>query len=212
MIKNILMASAFSIFLFSCTKKNELVDAEFPDQKIYMSQAATANVGPGANGVYTITSNIENQAQRFKIDVAGGKLNIPLGIIRAGITTSNAYTFSIVSSTDTITKLITAGMFAVATDPTLTTELLPASALTIPASVDLADGSTQADFMVNVNLSFLINSLNTTPKKRYAFAVGISNSGKSTLVNNVLATTIIFINPTQVILPVANFSSYVYND
>lgn len=212
--KKAFMLAIIPVLLFACSKKNALVDAVYPEQGIYMSEAAVATQGPNNTytGVYSITPNIYNQAQRFSVDAAGGKLNIPLGIIRSGVTANDAYTISVAANTDTVGKLITAGKFAVLNDPTTTTELLPASAITFPSSVDLANGSTNATFTVSINLNFLLNSLTTTPKKRYALAVGISNSAKSSLVKTALATTVIFIDPTQVILPVANFSSYVYKE
>ncbi len=209
----LLMIAAAGMFT-SCFKTSPLIDAPYPDQQIYMSQSAIASLG-GNNtysGVYSITPDIYNQAQRFSADVTGGKINIPLGITRAGITTSGAYTIGIAANTDTIAKLVTAGKFNVLTDPTITTELLPTSALTIPPTVELADGKTGATFSVGINLSFLLNSLNTTPKKRYAFAITVSVPGKTSLVKSALATTVIFVDPAQVILPVANFSSYVYKE
>lgn len=48
-------------------------------------------------------------------------------------------------------------------------------------------------------------------KKRYAFAIGISNS-KTSIIKTAFATTVIFIDPQQVILPVSNFSSYIYKE
>ena len=204
----LLFFSAFSACLFSCNKKDLLVDANYPDQKIYMSQAAVATVGPGANGIYSITANREGVVQRFTADVAGGKFNVPLGVVKSGVSLSGAYTINIAANTDSVGKLITAGKFLVTSDPTLTTELLPSSAYTLPSSVNIADGDVSASFTLGINLSFLTNSVTVTPKKRYAIAVSISNS-KSSLIQTSLATTVIFIDPVQVILPVANFSSFI---
>lgn len=210
-LKNRLIIIAIFAFLFTaCGKKDVLVDLAYPDQQLYMSQAATAGLGPGANGVYSITANIEGQPQRFKADVAGGKFIVPLGIIKSGVSKAGTFTVTVSTNTDTIGKLITAGKFTVLADPAITTETLPASAYTLPANVTINDDSTYASFNASINLGFLVSSATLTPKKRYALAVGISYSAKSSLVKTSLATTVIFIDPVQVIMPVANFTSYIY--
>lgn len=212
--KYVLLVSAAAALFASCSKKNPILDAPYPDQQIYMTQSAIASFG-GNNtfsGVYTITPAIYNQPPRFTADVAAGKVSIPLGITRSGITTNGAYTIGIAANTDTVAKLIAAGKFNVLADPLLTTELLPATALTIPPTVELADGNTNTNFTIGVNLGFLINSATATPKKRYAVAIAISIPGKTSLVKTSLATTVLFIDPVQLIFPVANFSSYIYRE
>lgn len=198
-------------FMVSCTYKNVVyTDVTYPDQNIYMSQAS-ATLNTGGNGIYyPIFANIQDAVARFSIDKAAGKLNVPLGVIKSGIDLSGSIQVSIAASTDTITKMIAAGKFLVTTDPTLTTEILPSSAFTLPASVTIVDGSANGSFNMVVDLNFLINSQTNTPKKRYAIAVGIANPNSKTIKSN-LSTTIIFIDPNAVIIPVANFSNNIDN-
>ncbi len=218
MKKYFLRSTKFLLALFTCSacflacnKNNSYINnVVYPDQVIYLSQAAVATVGPGANGIYSITANIYGQAQRFSTD--GSKFIIPLGIIKSGISTKGTYTVAINANTDTVGKLLAAGKFNVPSDPAVTTELLPASAFTLPASVDITDGSTSADFSLPVDLNFLVNSFTATPKKRYAIGVTISNSGKSSLVKPSLSTVVILIDTRSVIPPAANFSTYVYKE
>lgn len=208
----VLAASAAVVLLAACNKNNGYIDTEYPDGVIYMSQAAVATVGPGANGVYSITPAVPARPQRFSVDVAGGKFNIPLGIIRAGVDTKGSYTIGIGANADSITKLIALGKFTVPSDPAVTSELLPSTAYTLPSSVNLADGSLDASFNLAVDLNFLTNSFNTNPKKRYAVAVNISNGAKASVVKTSLATTVILIDTRQVIPPIPNFTSYVTKD
>lgn len=207
MIKNIfrnsriVLSCAFtSAILFSCSK-NELIDAAYPDQSIYLAEAAVAVLGSGANGIYPITPNITNQVTRFKVEMATSKVNITLGVIRSGVTQDGNVTVSVGANSDTIAKLIASGKLVAGT------ELLPATAYTLPASVTVQDGKGNSDLPLMVDLNFLQTNL----LKKYAVAVAISNpTGKS--VNSKLTTAIIYIEPAQILLPVANFTNYVFND
>lgn len=200
------------VALAACNKNNGYIDVAYPDGAIYMAQAAVATVGPGANGFYSLTPYVPNQPQRSSVDVAGSKLNVPLGIIKSGVSTNGAYTIGISANADSINKLIAAGKFAVSSDPGVTTELLPTTAYTLPPSVDIADGSTSATFNLSLDLNFLTASFNTAPKKRYAVAVTISSSAKASVVKAALATTVVLIDTRQVIPPITNFVSYVTRD
>jgi hypothetical protein len=189
----------FSALLGSC-KKDLVVDAPYPAQSVGIAEAAVATVGPGANGIYSITPKITGQAYRFIADVPTTKFNVPLGVIRSGVDLSGALTINIAANTDTITRLITAGRLVAGT------ELLPSSAYTLPASVNLDDKAVSGTFTLAIDLNFLITNI----AKKYAVAVSISSS-KSNLVNPKLSVAVIYIDPSQVLLPVANFSNSVDN-
>ncbi len=96
-----------------------MLDAPYPDEAIYMSQSGIAAIGTNNvyEGVYGLSPAIYNQPQKFMVDAAGGKFNIPLGIVRSGFTANDAYTISITSNTDTITKILAKGTFSYRTDP-----------------------------------------------------------------------------------------------
>jgi PKD repeat protein len=169
-------------------------------------------LGPGANGVYTITPRIEGVVTRFVIDAPNSKFNVPLGVIRSGVSLTGEVNVSVLTNTDTITKLIALKKFVVAADPAITTELLPSTAFTLPGSILVNDGATAADFIMPIDLNFLKSSLTNTPKKRYAIGVSINPSKADNGKIVPLRTTVILIDPSQVLLATANFSSFVFND
>ncbi|AEE54612.1 PKD domain-containing protein [Haliscomenobacter hydrossis] len=207
-----LLFLGFVVLFASCDQQGLIGEAIYPTQNFYMSQAAVATVGPGANGIYTITPRIEGVATRFIIDAATKKFNVPLGVIRSGVSLDGDVDVSVLTNTDTINKLIALNKFAVA-DPAVTTELLPASAFTLPGSLTVKDGESNANFILPIDLNFLINSLNDNPKKRYAMGVSIkpnTNADNPQIVP--LRTTVILIDPAQVLLAAANFSSFVYTE
>ena len=198
--KGLITLFAFSALLYSCNKKDLIVRVDYPASTVGISQAAIATLGPGANGLYTITAKIEGQPYRYLVDLTGTKFNIPLGVIRAGVDLSGAVGINIASVSDTVTKMKTAGKLPAAT------EILPSTAYTLPASVNIEDNSSYAGFTMAVDLNFLIANLT----KKYAIAVAIS-SGKAETINSKLSIAVIYIDPAQVLLPVANFSNDVDN-
>jgi hypothetical protein len=191
---------SFSALMFSCKKDDIVVDFDYPPATVGLAQAAVATVGPGANGVYTITPGIYDQTYRYIADVAANKFNVPLGVLRSGVDVSGSVTVSVSANTDTVTKMITALKLPAGT------ELLPSTAYTLPGSVILEDNATSGTFTLEIDLNFLITNIT----KKYAVAVGISAS-KSDFVNPKLAVAVIYINPTAVLVPVANFSTSIEN-
>ncbi|MBC7887874.1 MAG: DUF1735 domain-containing protein [Ferruginibacter sp.] len=189
----------FSALFYSC-KKAKIIETEYPAQVMYISQSAVAAVGPNANGVYAITPNIPAQAYRFIVDAAAAKFNVPLGVIRSGVDLSGNVSAGITVSTDTIAKAIFWGNLPAGT------EVLPATAYTLPASVDVINGSGYGTFTLAIDLNFLRTNLS----KKYAVAVSISNP-KSVTVNPKLSLALIYIEPAQVLVPVASFSNYIDN-
>jgi PKD domain/Domain of unknown function (DUF1735) len=198
--KGLVTVFGFSALLYSCNKKDLVVDFNYPAATVGISQAAIATVGPGANGIFSITPKIFGQPYRYIADVAAVKFNVPIGIIKSGVNVSGSVSVTVAAITDTVTKLITAGKLPA------TTELLPAAAFTLPASADLADGETNGTFTLAVDLNFL----KTNIAKKYAIAVGISSTAPG-LINSKLSIAVIYIEPAQVLLPVANFSNSVDN-
>ena len=109
------------ILLFSAScKYQKVAPSNYPDQKLYMSTADVANLGPGADGIFRINSAaIPGQVYRYTVDLTNKKFNVLLGVIRSGAYIDGDANFSIVASTDTISKLIVSGKFPAGT------ELLP---------------------------------------------------------------------------------------
>jgi hypothetical protein len=194
--KGLIAVFVFSALLFSCNKKDIVVDFKYPGATVGIAQAAVATVGPGANGIFTITPKITGQSYRYIADVAGSKFNIPLGVIKSAVNLSGAVSVNIAANTDTVTKMITAGKLPA------TTEILPPAAFNLPASVNIEDGATGATFTLAVDLNFLVSNI----AKKYAIAVAISSS-KNEIINSKLSIAVIYIDPSQVLLPVANFSN-----
>ncbi len=203
-----IIAMVLGLILYGCSSK-DLVDFNYPDQVIYMPQASIA---ASSNGIYSITPSIQGLSYRYLNDVTAGKCNVPLGILRSGTDLSGLIPVDIALNTDTVSKLIASGRFAVPTDPTVTTEQLPAAAFTLPTIVNVPGGSSNESFNVSIDLNFLLNSLLNTPKKRYALAVGISATGSSKNTNPRFGTTVILVDPQQMLIPVANFTSYIFRE
>ena len=193
-IKNGISLLAVTFLLGSC-KYQDLAEAVYPDQLIYLS-ASVAGVyavdkvaAPNSVGVIGAT--------RYAVDLGAKKLNIPLAVSRSGTSYDGDFSATLAANTDTITKLIAANSTLLTG-----TELLPAANYAIPTSVTGVSGKDNTTFNLILDLDYLRN--NATKK----FAVGISITGSQPAVNSKLNTAIVVID-AKILKPVANFTSKV---
>lgn len=156
--------------LFACGKYQELADASYPDQVLYMPTAGT---------LYHITRSPDTSPDtwqvptpgnpyRFRIDEGANKVIIPLGAVRGGINNAGSVMINITNRPDTVNTLID--------DAALTAQLLPQSAYTLPSSVTLADGKGAVTFDVVIDRAFLLSNLGQS----YAIGVRISSEDRQT--------------------------------
>ncbi len=191
----VLMAVIGLLLVLGSCKYQKIDPANYPDQKIYMGTADVANLGTNANGIYAVNAvAVPGQVYRYTVDLTNKKLNVVLGVIRSGVTLDGDVTINVKASTDTITKLITAGKLVAGT------QVLPNTAYTLTSSVTMPAGNYSLSFPLVVDLNFLLNNPNT----KYALAVGVSSPQRA--VNPLLATTIILID-TQFLIPTAAFTA-----
>ena len=177
----------------ACSYKN-VVEANYPDQSIYMTTAAAAIKAPGATGYYTIASvAVPGQTFRYLIDVPGKRLTIPLGIGRSGVYISGKPSVTISLRTDTLTTLNANGLLPTGTD------LLPAEKLTIPPTTILDGSPMSTSFAAGIDLDFLL----ANPGKKYAFAVQIASADIK--VEPALNTTLVIVD-TRILTPIADFT------
>jgi len=178
LIDNILRTVAlFTVVaaLGSCGKYQEIADAAYPDQVVYMPAAASIYHLSGPGNVHDVPT--PGHPYRFRIDRSAGKVTIPLGVVRGGISKKGSVSIDLRSRPDTVNRLIDQHQ--------LQAELLPAAAYAIPATVTLADGNDIASFDLTVDLQFVLDR----PGQVFALAVGISSKERAT--NPKLETTIV---------------------
>jgi len=188
---NFIAVLSFIVIAFvSCKKYNNIGDAPYPEQSVYMPAAIEGN---SIGGIYRISSvAVLGQGFRYVADVPGKKLNIPLAAYRSGVNNRGSVPVSVSANTDTISKLIVAGKLPAGT------ELLPADKYTLTGNIIIADGKGYEDIILSVNQDFLLANLT----KKFAIAVAVAITQK---VPGRFATTIVFIDPTFLV-PVANFT------
>lgn len=194
-IKLFIAFSGFAFLLVSCNYQ-EVADADYPAQKLYMPTAV--------NGIFTIDDVPQSadflptpgQPYKYTIDVSSNKLIVPLGVYRAGLNRSGNVTANIAASNDTIGKLIADSIISPSTI------ILPASNYTIPSSVDIVSGSEFGTFNLEIDLNYLRSFPNTI------FALGIGISSSQVQVNPLLNTTVLVIE-TKFLKSVASFKSKV---
>ncbi len=191
--KSILTLAIPVLLLASCKKYQDIKDAAYPDQTVYLPAAVS---GVSSNGIYSINAvAVPGYSFRYVADVPNKKLNIPLSVYRAGTTTKGTITASVSANTDTVNKFIAAGKFPAGM------ELLPTDKYMLGNSVTVADGQDAGDFTLSVDLNFLL----ANPIKKYAIGVGLANSSKGLAPSSV---AIVWIDPAFLV-PTANFTTSV---
>lgn len=165
---------------------NEVVDASYPDQKVYFPAAR--------EGRFTINNIAEpGKPFRYELDPEHGKFIIPLSVFRGAVNKTGAITVNIQANNDTISGLITDGTL-------LNTELLPADQYTLPATVQIDNGQESAQVAVSIDMNYLV--ANTGKQK--ALCLKLSSSSVST--NPSLDKLVVVLDPV-IFTPVAAFQA-----
>ncbi len=190
-IKLLIAIAGLAFLMVSCDYQ-EVADADYPDQKLYMPTAVGGNYV-----IDNVPQRLDflptpGQAYRFKVD--GTKFIVPLGVYRSGIARKGMVKASITIKNDTIATLLAASSLPVGT------LVLPADKYSLPASVDVADGGAVGIFNMDIDLNYLRSFPDAI------FALGVSVSSTDISVNPLLKTTVLVIY-TKLLKPVADFTS-----
>ncbi len=187
MISKIAVKFLLSILVIAgvagCTKYQEVADAEYPEEKIYMPASV--------RGIYDISVTVNpiqiptrDSAYRYVVDRQNNKLVIPLGVVRSGITKNGEVNVTLAAAEDTIRNLISGGSLA-------DTDLLSTGNYTFPEKVTIPGNQDFVTFNVLVNLSYI----HANADKKLAFAITIREANKE--INEMYKTTIILIDPSK---------------
>lgn len=158
----------------NCNKYQELADAEYPDQLIYMPTAGTLYlVSEPANTWDTPTTG---NPYRYRVEENTNKVIVPLGVSRGGINYNGSVSIEITHANDTVSSLINDGLDAL---------LLPQSVYSIPSSITLLDGKSSVTFDMIIDKNFLLNEIGKT------YAMGVSITSNDRKINPNKKTTIV---------------------
>lgn len=183
----------FLLSLWACKK-----DADsYGIANIYMPQAL--NVSGGINANYAVPTGTDSSTYNYSIDATNEKLNIILGVAQASTFKAEGYTVNIVTDADTIELL----KFNSILDNT--TLLMPASLYTLPASVSVPAGQSEATFSLSLDIAQLKSS--DYAGKKLALAVRIKSAGKYGVASNAGVTIVIVDVDALVIGPSKDISS-----
>src|SRR5690606_10429187 len=131
--------------LSSCGKYREVAESAYPDQVIYLPAAKSIFEVSPPGDTYDVPT--PGQPASFRVDQEQGRVIIPLGVVRGGVSTAGNISVAIKSRPDTIAALIERQQ--------LDAEMLPADAYSMPSSIELADGESTAIFELALSLAYL---------------------------------------------------------
>lgn len=181
---------AFALVLTTSCEYDEIVDIDYPSQKIYLPSAI--------DDIYLVNdTNPTVGTYRYKLDLENNKVIIPLGVYRAGVDNNGGITINISVNNDTINKLIASG--DVVDEDGKNLELIPASAYELPSSISIAGGQELGIMNLEIDLDYIAQQTD----KRLALAVSIASDQVE--VDEEKAVTILELN-TNFIVPTAMFS------
>lgn len=181
-----LIALTASLLVSSCAY-DELADAEYPQQIVYLPTAR--------NGIFTINSIATSGAYKFTVKASEKKVIIPLSVIRGGVSTSGSVPIGIAANADTVGRLISTNLLA-------GTMAIPTGKYSLPTAVTIEDGKTSAPFELQLDLDYLRSI------SGQKLAIGVTISSDQTAVNQALKTTIISFDPA-ILKPTPTFTSKV---
>lgn len=172
-------------FLFSC-EYLDLADADYPEPLLYMSTALS---------IYEINTvpDLPIGTRRIVVDNSSNTLQIPLAILRSGVSSEEEVPLNYILNRDTVSYLLSNSILP------LTTIEIPPSEINIPERGIMPHRETISKFAAEVNLDYLRNA---DPTKSYAFAVSFSSPEK---INENLRTTVVLIDG-RILVPNANFT------
>ena len=179
----LLIALALTVTILASCEYQEVADAKFPEQIIYMPTASFGiyKIDTAATAIGEVPT--PGNPYRYKIEQANNKFIIPLGVYRSGVDNEGGFTVNIVVNTDTITQLINDEQLSEVT------AFIPSDKYSIVPEVNMPDGSESALFDLEIDLDWL----KSNPDGIYAIGIGISSEQRET--NHRLNTTIILIKP-----------------
>lgn len=167
---------------FASCGYDEYADADYPETIIYQPMALETiwNINtPNPDGSEYVTPG---GSKRYEIDKANNKFIVLLGVVQSGIE-FKASTVDISIDHSIVNTMIMDGRLPIGTLP------LPASAYTIPSSVNMASNAASTPFQMVIDLNVLTG---VNAGKKFAVAVKISSSSVAT--NDDLDTAVICID------------------
>jgi hypothetical protein len=161
----------------ACSKGDGTADYGFT--YIYMPQAT---VSGGLNNNYAVPSGEGEYTYNFKIE--NGKLEIFLGILRAGDMKGKSFTVDVTARPDTVQQIVASGSIEHAF-------AFPNDLYSIPSQVSVKNGESSAAFYMTVPISDL-QEASYTGKKLVA-AISIANPSRYEL-SDTNTTTIVVLD------------------
>lgn len=179
--------------LWACKKDKD----NYGIANIYMPQAL--NVSGGINANYAVPTGTDSSTYNYHIDASAGKLNIILGVAQASTYKSEGFTVNIVTDADTINLL----KFNNILDNK--TILMPTSIYTLPGTVTVPAGKSEATFYLSLDIDQLKSA--DYQGKKLALAVRLQNAGKYEIASSAAVAIVIVDVDALVIGPSKDITS-----
>lgn len=173
--------------LVSCEKAAS--ELPYGSSVIYMPQAILKS--GGVDNSFPVPSGVDSATFNYIIDRPGKKVHVLLGAALSG-PESGAYKVDIQVNNDTIQQLLNTGIYNPGSYM-----LMPASLYTLPATLDVAEGSRSNAFQLSLDIDQLKQPVYAG--KFLLLAVKIANPSRYTI-NNQLSTTVVVLDVNTLVI------------
>jgi hypothetical protein len=173
------IASIF--FIVSCEKDANEIEYGFP--LVYMPQSTIFS--GGLNNDYPVPG--PNTVKNYSVDSINKKVNITLGVYRAGLQKLEPFTVEVYANKDTLNSLMADSVY-------VNSAPLPDDVYSFPANVSVESGR-ETTFNLTLDKGKLNSNYAALKGKKLVIAIGIKNPSKFEL-NKALSTTIVLIDST----------------
>jgi hypothetical protein len=173
------IASIF--FVVSCEKGANEIEYGFP--LVYMPQSTIFS--GGLNNDYPVPG--PNPVKNYSVDSINKKVNITMGVYRAGTQKLEPFTVEVYANKDTLNSLIANSVY-------VNSAPLPEDVYSFPATVSVENGR-ESTFNLILDKGKLNSNYVGLKGKTLVVAIGIKNPSNYEL-NKALSTTIVLIDST----------------
>lgn len=161
---------------------DEYAEADYPETMVYQPMAFESIWSIDAPNPENPSPETPGGPKKYDIDKVGNKFIVYMGVAQSGIE-RKSFTVNVAADPSVVSAMIADGTLPA------DTEALPASAFSLPATVELSASTASAPFRMEIDLSALTGA---NAGKKLAVAVTISSP--SVKVNEDMDTAVIYID------------------
>lgn len=169
--------------LWGCDKDDSATYFGFT--KIFMPQALNSG---GIDRNYVVPQGLGPETYNFKIDQQNSKIQVVLGVLRAGTHKAEPFIVDVITRPDTVNQILAMGL------PDDSAELMHADVYQLPEQVSVANGNVESTFYMDLD----VGKLRGYSGKKLVMAVALTNPSRYKI-NASVSTTVVIVDVDELL-------------